>query len=137
MLWFKESGIVIKFVLSMAVVAVLGIPRGMPDVLYDSKADASDISGVERLVEKTVLDRYRELYNANSDMQGYIYLPEGIEYSIMFTPYNQNYYIDHDFNKAENKEGLPFLNRHSLLGEQGISLIYGHHLKSGKGFTVL
>ena len=84
-----------------------------------------------------MLEKYAMQYWENSDMAGYIYLPNGIEYPVMFTPYNQNYYADHNFEKAESREGLPFLNRYSVFGERGISLMYGHHLKSGRGFTVL
>lgn len=63
-----------------------------------------------------MLEKYAMQYWENSDMAGYIYLPNGIEYPVMFTPYNQNYYADHNFEKAESREGLPFLNRYSVLG---------------------
>lgn len=116
-----------KFVVSIIVMLVANTPLSVPDNLYDE-----NVLGVE-----TILEGYKDLYEANNDMAGYIYLSNGIEYPVMFTPYNQNYYVDHDFDKAENKEGLPFLNRYSMFGERGISLMYGHHLKSGRGFTVL
>lgn len=87
--------------------------------------------------EVEILDKYREMYERNPDMCGYIYLPNGLEYPIMFTPYNQNYYIDHNFDNENSKEGLPFLNRYSVIGEAGISLVYGHNLRSGKAFSVL
>lgn len=110
----------IKFVFALMAVLSLAVP-------------VSNDSGVEY----EILEEYSVQYEENSDMNGYIYLPNGIEYPVMFTPYNQNYYADHDFNKAESKEGLPFLNRYSVFGESGISLMYGHHLKSGRGFMVL
>ncbi len=116
-----------KFVVPIVAMLVANMPVSIHDVLYEAKA-----AGVE-----TVLEGYEDLYESNSDMAGYIYLPNGIEYPVMFTPYNQNYYVDHDFNKAESREGLPFLNRYSVFGSRGISLMYGHHLKSGRGFTVL
>lgn len=116
-----------KFVVPIVAMLVANMPVSIHDVLYEAKA-----AGVE-----TVLEGYKDLYESNSDMAGYIYLPNGIEYPVMFTPYNQNYYVDHDFNKAESREGLPFLNRYSVFGGRGISLMYGHHLKSGRGFTVL
>lgn len=116
-----------QFVVPIAAMLVMNMPASAPDVLYDAK-----ISEIE-----TVLEEYEEFYKANSDMAGYIYLPNSIEYPVMFTPYSQNYYADHDFNKTESKEGLPFLNRYSVFGERGISLMYGHHLKSGRGFTIL
>lgn len=87
--------------------------------------------------ELEVLEEYAGQHEENSDMAGYIYLPNDMKYPVMFTPYEQNYYADHNFSKAKSKEGLPFLNRYSLLGKPGIALMYGHHLKSGKGFTVL
>lgn len=116
-----------RFIIPLAAMLVMNMPVSVPDVLYDAK-----LSGVE-----TILEEYEDLHEANSDMAGYIYLPNGIEYPVMFTPYSQNYYADHDFDKAESKEGLPFLNRYSVFGDRGISLMYGHHLKSGRGFTVL
>lgn len=119
----------LEFILSLA--AMLSLSMTVPDYPVDSGD-----SGVEA-VESGAAVGHGELYDANSDMQGYIYLPNGIEYPVMFTPYNQNYYIDHDFNRAESKEGLPFLNRYSRLGMQGISLMYGHNLRSGRGFAVL
>lgn len=116
-----------RFIIPLAAMLVMNMPVGTPDVLYEAK-----VSGVE-----AILEEYKDLYEANSDMTGYIYLPNGIEYPVMFTPYSQNYYADHDFDRAESKEGLPFLNRYSVFGERGISLMYGHHLKSGRGVTVL
>ncbi len=81
---------------------------------------------LEQHADMEILEEYAGKYEENSDMTGYIYLPNDV-----------CYYADHNFNKEKSKEGLPFLNRYSLLGEQGISLMYGHHLKSGRGFTVL
>ena len=132
----------VKLIISMAVALTLGIPRGVPDVLNEPLAEEVDFGEIKDSGETEssgveILEKYSSLYKENTDMAGYIYLPNGIGYPIMYTPYNQNYYINHDFNKAGSREGLPFLNRYSLLGLQGISLMYGHNLKSGRGFTVL
>ena len=137
-----------KFVVPIVAMLVANMPASIPDVLYDAKLSEAETveetscgSGGETVVRigqiylpNGMLEKYAMQYWENSDMAGYIYLPNGIEYPVMFTPYNQNYYADHNFEKAESREGLPFLNRYSVFG---ISLMYGHHLKSGRGFTVL
>lgn len=83
---------------------------------------------------KEILSDYKELYEVNNDMVGYIYLPEGNAYPVMQRVQDQNYYLYRNFHEEDDKEGIPFLNRYSELGTSGISLIYGHTLKNGRQF---
>ena len=93
---------------------------------------------IENEVSETeILEKYMDITEVNNDVYGYMYLPNGLEYPIMFTPYDQNKYINLDINQVEVQEGTPFLNRLSVLGEPGISLIYGHNMKNGKAFSCL
>ena len=81
--------------------------------------------------EKTILPLYQRLYEVNNDMIGFIYLDDNHQYPILMRKDDQNYYISHNFFKEEEKAGSIFANVNSSFNNQGISLIYGHNMKSG------
>jgi len=84
--------------------------------------------------EPVILKEYARLYETNNDIIGFIYLSDEYKYPILQRVDDQNYYIDKDFFGREDKNGSIFANRFSELGQPGISLIYGHTMKSGKMF---
>lgn len=86
------------------------------------------------LIEKhEVMKEYKDLSSQNSDMVGFIYLPEG-SYPVVQRVADQNYYLDKNFFGEEDKNGSIFANRYSNLGQAGISLLYGHTMRSGAMF---
>lgn len=87
--------------------------------------------------EKTILPQYQKLYEVNNDMIGFIYLDDNHQYPILMRKDAQNYYLNHNFFGEEEKAGSIFANVNSSFGEQGISLIYGHNMKSGDMFGTL
>lgn len=89
---------------------------------------------VEPVVEPTIIKKYEKLYETNNDMIGFIYLTDEYKYPILQRIEDQNYYLHNDFFGKEDKNGSIFANRLSKLGQPGISLLYGHTMKSGKMF---
>lgn len=87
--------------------------------------------------EKTILPQYQKLYEVNSDMVGFIYLDDNHQYPILMRKDAQNYYLNHNFFGEEEKAGSIFANVNSSFNNQGISLIYGHNMKSGDMFGTL
>lgn len=93
---------------------------------------------VSRVVsEPVILDKYKNLYETNNDTIGYIYLTDEYSYPVLQRVSDQNYYVHRDFFGEEDKNGSIFANRFSELGKSGISLLYGHTMKSGKMFHSL
>lgn len=88
--------------------------------------------------EPVMFPEFRELYERNSDIVGWLNI-EGtrIEYPVMQNPQDEEYYLDHDFDKKETEAGLPFLDKHSQINGSDILLIHGHHMKSGWMFKDL
>lgn len=84
--------------------------------------------------EPIMIQKYEKLYETNNDMIGFIYLNDEYKYPILQRVTDQNYYLHNDFFGKEDKNGSIFANRFSELGHPGISLIYGHTMKSGKMF---
>lgn len=88
--------------------------------------------------EPVMLTEFRELYERNSDIVGWLKIDgTRIEYPVMQNPQDAEYYLNHDFDKKENKGGLPFLDAHSRTNGSDILLIHGHHMKSGWMFKDL
>ncbi|AZS13808.1 class B sortase [Paenibacillus lutimineralis] len=88
--------------------------------------------------EPVLLPEFRELYERNSDIVGWLKIDgTRIEYPVMQNPQDAEYYLNHDFDKKENKGGLPFLDAHSRANGSDILLIHGHHMKSGWMFKDL
>ncbi|MGF9699346.1 MULTISPECIES: class B sortase [Paenibacillus] len=88
--------------------------------------------------EQVMLPEFRDLYERNSDIVGWLKVDgTRIEYPVMQNPQDAEYYLNHDFDKNENKGGLPFLDEHSRANSSDILLIHGHHMKSGWMFKDL
>ncbi|MCM3697791.1 class B sortase [Paenibacillus macerans] len=85
-----------------------------------------------------MLPEFRELYERNPDIVGWLKIDgTRIEYPVMQNPQDAQFYLNHDFDKKKNKDGLPFLDEHSRINGSGIMLIHGHHMKSGWMFKDL
>lgn len=88
--------------------------------------------------EPVMLAEFRELYERNPDIVGWLKMDgTRIEYPVMQNPQDAEFYLKHDFDKKENQSGLPFLDAHSGANGTDISLIHGHHMKSGWMFKDL
>lgn len=79
---------------------------------------------------------YADSYLANSHMAGWLQIPGTvIDYPIMWTPEDENYYLYRDFNKKDNKNGCLILDTDSSLEPLTTNLIiHGHNMKSGAMF---
>lgn len=83
-----------------------------------------------------VANPYAESYLANADMAGWLQIPGTIiDYPIMWTPGDENYYLYRGFNKKDNKNGCLILDTDSSLDPLTTNLIiHGHNMKSGAMF---
>ena len=79
---------------------------------------------------------YADSYLANGDMAGWLSIPgTEIDYPVMWTPEDENYYLYRDFNGKENKNGCLILDTDSCLEPLTTNLIiHGHNMKSGAMF---
>lgn len=86
-----------------------------------------------------ILPCYRRLYKKNSDLAGWITV-EGtpIDYPVMCTKKDAEYYLHKNYEKQYDVNGLPFLDAKSDTEDKESNLmIYGHHMKSGMMFAHL
>lgn len=101
---------------------------GEHDLLEASKA-------VESNTKPQMLPKFTELYQHNSDILAWLSIDETtINYPVMYTPMDGEYYLHRNFNKDEEKRGLPFLDANTNIYLSQNYLVYGHNMKDGTGF---
>lgn len=81
-----------------------------------------------------------QLYEKNSDLIGWIRIEgTGIDYPVMQTPDDPEYYLYRDFNKEYSASGTPFMDAACIAVKQQSPItwnwiIYGHNMKFGTMF---
>lgn len=79
-----------------------------------------------------------ELQGQNEDLAGWLRIPgTEIDYPVMQTKKDTDYYLNHDFEGNEDPHGAPFLDVNCRIGESENLIIYGHHMKDGSMFQNL
>ena len=79
---------------------------------------------------------YADSFLANEDMAAWLIIPgTNIDYPVMWTPFDENYYLYRDFEKKDNVNGSLLLDTDSSLNPLTTNLIiHGHNMKSGAMF---
>lgn len=98
----------------------------------------SDTKNTEELQPK-VLYMYSLLYETNKDIAGWIKIDGTvINYPVMQTKTEEEYYINRNFDKKNDINGLPFIDsRCDILEPTSNTIIYAHNMKNGSMFASL
>ena len=94
-------------------------------------------SAPEEAAERQPEDAYAGLREQNPDFYGWIRV-EGtrIDYPVMWTPKEEDYYLHRSFTGEFSYSGVPFLGE-GCTEEGHVLLIYGHHMRDGSMFADL
>lgn len=81
--------------------------------------------------EQTAFEKYAAVYEQNSDFVGWISI-EGtnIDYPVMQTVDNPNYYLKRSFEKQYSDYGVPYVQENCDHGLSDNCVIYGHHMNN-------
>jgi len=87
----------------------------------------------------TILPEFKTLAGRNEDMVGWIQIPGTIvNYPVMQTKSDMEYYLTRDFDGQYDKNGLPFVDSRSDVFDRTTNvIIYGHCMNSGSMFASL
>ncbi len=138
---FGIAGICI-FLLGMYYAGGFRAERNIED-LRKIKAEASqqvsETPQEETSTGEEMLPEYQELYLQNPDLAGWLTISgTKIDYPVMSTPEDPEFYSHRGFDKEESANGLLFLDENSYLDEEGANvIIYGHNMKNGSMFADL
>lgn len=94
------------------------------------------IDNVSENANAAVPNPYTDSFLANEDMTAWLVVPgTNIDYPVMWTPWDENYYLYRDFDKKDNANGSLILDTDSSLDPLTTNLIiHGHNMKSGAMF---
>ena len=124
---------------------------------YDSKQQAELYDDLIEIVEDTTKDTtndvepipydentsflqdYQELYMQNNDMVGWIKIEDTkVNYPVMQTKDNANYYLRRSFDKSYSLYGCPYVQENCDVEKPSDNtIIYGHHMNDGSMFAGL
>ncbi len=80
---------------------------------------------------------YEALYELNSDFIGWLNVPgTSIDYPVMFTPDEPEYYLRRSFDKTNCQSGTPFIGANGTTDTDCL-IIYGHNMKNDTMFGTL
>lgn len=80
--------------------------------------------------------KYSALFEQNQDFIGWISIDgTNVNYPVMQTPNNPDYYLKHSFEKSYSDYGVPYIDEACALGISNNIVAYGHHMKNGSMFA--
>lgn len=110
----------------------------MQEIVEDVDEEEKDTENAEEATESP-LKRYMELFRENNDLAGWIMIEDtNINYPVMYTPYEKDFYLKKNFEKEYSSHGVPYIAEHCSPSEPSDNLIiYGHHMNDGSMFADL
>ena len=126
--------------------AALGAPAICPaQEQYTPEAEAAPYGAEQPETAQSVPDEepevvpaFRELYEANRDLVGWLHVNETIDYPVVQRRDDNDYYLHHDFYGNEDMAGTLFVDGYNRIWPRDRALyIFGHNMKSGAAFGTL
>ena len=106
--------------------------------LYQSLADQAHDKDVRAGYDPIVNPWIVDLQKQNKDLAGWLRISgTNIDYPVMQTGEDNDFYMNHDFDGREDPHGTPFLDVNCRIGQSENLIIYGHHMKDGTMFQNL
>ncbi len=112
--------------------------NGMHQPSFSTASDAPKDT-FEEVDGKRILSKFVNLYKRNNDFMGWITI-EGtvIDYPVMQSMYDEEYYLRRDFDKEYSYAGTLFIDTSCNVEKPSDNIIiYGHHMNTGKMFHEL
>ena len=126
-----------KYVMQICIIAavcLLGATAFCGYHIYDHYAhEAEQTEAFEQIAEVV-----EQAQTGEEAPQGWISIAgTKLNYPVMQTPNNPNFYLKHNFEKAYSDLGTPYIQENCNIAESDNLVIYGHHIKGGKMFGAL
>lgn len=113
-------------------------PRPSPAPPTESACEPEPESSPEPEPEPTeriyeVSTRFKRIYAHNTELVGWITIDgTQIDYPVMQSVEDEEFYLSHNFDKESDAYGLPFLDaRCEIAPKNQVQIVYGHNIKSG------
>jgi len=143
--WYKVTQailtvvIIIAFAFAASVftyLTICGVQDSNDQKEFDKIAQTINVSNKDDSSDET--NGVYELMLKNKDCIGWLKVANtDIDYPVMLTKDEPEYYLRRNFNKSYSYMGTPFMDANCNIGISKNLIIYGHNMKSGKMFASL
>ena len=134
-----------KIILIICLIVFIGAAGGLADYFINGMKEQNAFEDLKDLQTEredlitdkgTVMGKYADLYLANGDIIGWVTVEDTkIDYPVMQTQSDPEYYIRRGFDKESTSSGTPFMDATSdIFVPTSNFLIYGHNMKNGTMF---
>lgn len=115
------------------------------EIYTENKEDNVQITEFEEIAETIKVNgdevdesKYKDLYEQNHDFVGWIRIDNTpIDYPVMQSKDNPEFYLKHNFNKEYSRFGVPFVQANCDIETDDNIIIYGHNMKNRTMFNAL
>lgn len=140
----KKGRTVVLIILSVFIVGFIIGAVMLTITLLNAAREQETFNELADLVQDTdetdddgALRKYDELYKKNPDFFGWLKIEDTkIDYPVMYTPHDPEYYLHRDFYGDYSFSGMLFIDG-DCPKEGNYYLIYGHHMNNGTMFGEL
>ena len=110
-----------------------------PDKQSDPDKTKTEVDAEpEAVSEQSAYEKYKDVYAENNDFVGWVAIDgTNINYPVMQTPGNPDFYLKRGFDKNYSDYGVPYVQENCRIGDSDNCIIYGHHMKDGSMFADL
>lgn len=132
-----------KFCITLIVALVMLADICFLKLYTDCSADKKQIQQFDTIVSavedtESEENKYEKLYQQNKDFVGWIKVPDtNINYPVMQSKSNPDYYLNHNFKKEYSRFGVPFVQSDCDIETSDNIIIYGHNMRNGTMFNDL
>ena len=109
------------------------------EIVENTETSEEETEPIQFSDEKAFIPEYAELYSQNNDMVGWIKVEDTkINYPVMQSIDEPNFYLKHGFDKGYTDYGCPYIQENCDVEKPSDNLvIYGHNMKDGSMFSGL
>ena len=119
--------------------ALVELEKEKPVVILTQPNNPDSVTVIELPdeAEPVILPEYAAVFEQNNDFYGWLRIDDTpINYPVMHTPNDPQYYLRRAFDKSDAQSGTPFLDGACFEG-CGNYIVYGHHMKNETMFGTL
>lgn len=129
----KKSGGIFT-VLTLFFARIFGFSAWKLISYYSQSAEEEKVFEKLKDPKASPAEKYAELYRQNPDFTGWLFVENtGIDYPVMHTPDNPEYYLRRTFDGSYAVSGTPFIGGNCTI-DSDMFVIFGHNMKSDTMF---
>jgi len=143
----KKSNIILNILIIFLLAVMAFSGWKLFGIKQDADTNADQYEKLEQIIQSddrqaetfaTAAEKYQSVYDMNSDFVGWVYIPDTpLNYPVMQTKDDPEYYLRRDFDKKYSDYGVPFMDFKCTVDKSDNIIIYGHNMLNKTMFSAV